>query len=185
MICGVMEPSRGKVLTRGRIAGLLEVGAGFHPELTGRENIYLNGSILGMSKTEIERTFDSIVDFSELGHLIDGQVRNYSSGMHSRLAFSVAVHTDCDIFVLDETLAVGDAPFKRKCMRKIMELKNQGLTMFYVGHGRGAVLKLCELGIVLQAGQMAFFGSAKDAVKVLDSGGEEDEMLEAAEEVMA
>ena len=103
--------------TRGRIAGLIEVGAGFHPDLTGRENIYLNGAILGMSEAEIARKFDAIVDFSEMEQFLDSDVRHYSSGMFMRLAFSVAIHTDCDIFLMDEMLAVGDQPFKRKCMR--------------------------------------------------------------------
>src|SRR5262249_49490420 len=129
LISGVMEPTSGKVLTRGRIAGLIEVGAGFHPELTGRENIYLNGAILGMSQTEIERKYDEILDFSEMENFVESTVGNYSSGMFMRLAFAVAVHTDCDIFLMDEMLAVGDQPFRRKCMRKIHELKAEGKTM--------------------------------------------------------
>jgi ABC-type polysaccharide/polyol phosphate transport system ATPase subunit len=174
LISGVMEPTKGKVLTRGRVAGLIEVGAGFHSDLTGRENIFLNGAILGMSQQEIKNKFDSIVDFSEMENFIDGQVGNYSSGMFMRLAFAVAVHTDCDIFLMDEMLSVGDQPFKRKCIRKIHELKNEGKTMFFVSHNTKQVLKLCELGMVLQAGQMTYFGNARDAVKALDFDIDED-----------
>jgi ABC-type polysaccharide/polyol phosphate transport system ATPase subunit len=177
LISGVMEPSSGKVLTRGRIAGLIEVGAGFHADLTGRENIYLNGAILGMTQAEINRKYDSILDFSEMENFVESRVGNYSSGMFMRLAFAVAVHTDCDIFLMDEMLAVGDQPFKRKCMRKIYELKDQGKTMVYVSHNPNQVVKLCELGMVLSAGQVAFFGPANEAVKALgyDFEGEDED----------
>jgi ABC-2 type transport system ATP-binding protein len=176
LISGVMEPTSGKVLTRGRVAGLIEVGAGFHSDLTGRENIFLNGAILGMTQNEIKRKFDSIVDFSEMENFIDGQVGNYSSGMFMRLAFSVAVHTDCDIFLMDEMLAVGDQPFKRKCIRRIHALKEEGKTMFFVSHNTKQVMKLCDLGMVLQAGQLAYLGTSADAVKFL--GFEEDEDID-------
>jgi ABC-2 type transport system ATP-binding protein len=177
LISGVMEPTSGKVLTRGRIAGLIEVGAGFHPDLTGRENIYLNGAILGMSQAEIDRKYDEILAFSEMENFVESTVRNYSSGMFMRLAFSVAVHTDCDIFLMDEMLAVGDQPFRRKCMKKIYELKDQGKTMVYVSHNPNQVVKLCELGMVLSAGQVAFFGPANEAVKALgyDFEGEDED----------
>ncbi len=167
LISGVMSPDEGKVLTRGRIAGLIEVGAGLHPDLSGRENIYLNGAILGMSEAEIESKFDSIVDFSEMEPFLDGEVRHYSSGQFMRLAFATAVHTDCDIFLIDEVLAVGDQPFRKKCMARIRELKDQGRTIVYVSHNPKQVVKLCERGIVLKAGQMAFAGSAEDAVKAI------------------
>jgi ABC-2 type transport system ATP-binding protein len=176
LISGVMQPTSGKVLTRGRVAGLIEVGAGFHSDLTGRENIFLNGAILGMSQQEIKRKFDAIVDFSEMENFIDGQVGNYSSGMFMRLAFAVAVHTDCDIFLMDEMLAVGDQPFKRKCIRRIHALKEEGKTMFFVSHNTKQVMKLCDLGMVLQAGQLAYYGTSTDAVKFL--GFEEDEDID-------
>jgi ABC-2 type transport system ATP-binding protein len=165
-------------LTRGRIAGLIEVGAGLHPDLSGRENIFLNGAILGMSEAEINRKFDSIVAFSELESFLDSEVRHYSSGMFSRLAFAVAVHTECDIFLIDEVLAVGDQPFRRKCMKRIRELKAEGRTMVYVSHSPNQVLNLCEKGLVLEAGRMIFEGSAEDAVKavgyLLDTDTEDD-----------
>ncbi|MGH3506768.1 MAG: ABC transporter ATP-binding protein [Nocardioidaceae bacterium] len=174
LISGVMAPDRGEVWTRGRIAGLIEVGAGFHPDLTGRENIYLNGAILGMSEPEIARKFDAIVDFSEMEQFLDSDVRHYSSGMFMRLAFSVAIHTDCDIFLMDEMLAVGDQPFKRKCMKRIKGLKEDGHTMVYVSHSPRQVLNLCEKGIVLEKGKAGFVGTAKEAVEYLHYSLEED-----------
>ncbi|MEJ7629679.1 MAG: ABC transporter ATP-binding protein [Nocardioidaceae bacterium] len=177
LISGVMEPSAGKVLTRGRIAGLIEVGAGFHPDLTGRENIFLNGAILGMSQAETERKYDGILAFSEMENYVESTVRNYSTGMFMRLAFSVAVHTDCDIFLIDELLAVGDQPFRRKCMKKIFQLKDQGKTMVFVSHNPNQVVKLCELGLVLTGGQVQFFGPASKAVDALgyDFEGEDED----------
>ncbi len=167
LISGVMTPDGGSVLTRGRIAGLIEVGAGLHPDLSGRENVYLNGAILGMSETEIDRKFDSIIAFSELEKFLDTEVRHYSSGMFMRLAFAVAVHTECDIFLIDEVLAVGDQPFRKKCMRRIRELKQEGRTMVYVSHSPAQVLSLCERGLVLEAGRMVFQGTAEEAVKAI------------------
>jgi len=175
LISGVMEPTAGKVLTRGRIAGLIEIGAGFHPDLTGRENIFLNGAILGMSQAEIRRKYDEILAFSEMENFVESSVRNYSSGMFMRLAFAVAVHTDCDIFLMDEMLAVGDQPFRRKCVKKIYELKDQGKTMVYVSHNPNQVVKLCELGMVLSAGQVQFFGQASEAVQTLGYDFEDEE----------
>jgi len=167
LISGVMAPDDGEVLTRGRVAGLIEVGAGFHPELSGRENVYLNAAILGMSEEETDAKFDSIVEFSEMGKFINNEVRHYSSGMFMRLAFAVAIHTECDIFLMDEMLSVGDQPFKRKCMRKIMELKESGKTMVYVSHNPGQVLRVCNRGLVLEKGELVFEGPAEDAVKKL------------------
>ncbi len=167
LISGVMTPDEGEVLTRGRIAGLIEVGAGLHPDLSGRENIYLNGAILGMSEAEINRKFDSILAFSEMEKFLDTEVRHYSSGMFMRLAFATAVHTDCDIFLIDEVLAVGDQPFRKKCIARIQQLKGEGRTMVFVSHNPKQVLKLCERGLVLKAGQVAFEGSAEDAVKAI------------------
>jgi len=175
LISGVMEPTAGKVLTRGRIAGLIEIGAGFHPDLTGRENIFLNGAILGMSQAEIRRKYDEILAFSEMENFVESSVGNYSSGMFMRLAFAVAVHTDCDIFLMDEMLAVGDQPFRRKCVKKIYELKDQGKTMVYVSHNPNQVVKLCELGMVLSAGQVQFFGQASEAVNTLGYDFEDEE----------
>jgi ABC-2 type transport system ATP-binding protein len=167
LISGVMSPDQGRVLTRGRIAGLIEVGAGLHPDLSGRQNVYLNGAILGMSESEINRKFDSIVDFSEVGKFLDTEVRHYSSGMFMRLAFSTAVHTDCDIFLIDEVLAVGDQPFRRKCMKRIKQLKAEGRTMVYVSHNPKQVVNLCTRGLVLKSGEMVYEGSAQGAVEAL------------------
>lgn len=175
LISGVMSPDDGEVLTRGRIAGLIEVGAGLHPDLSGRENIFLNGAILGMTEAEIDRKFDSIVDFSEMEKFLDTEVRHYSSGMFMRLAFATAVHTDCDIFLIDEVLAVGDQPFRKKCMTRIHELKAEGRTMVFVSHNPKQVMKLCERGLVLKAGEMIFDGPAADAVAAVGYSMDVDE----------
>ena len=177
LISGVMSPDEGEVKTRGRIAGLIEIGAGLHPDLTGRENVYLNGAILGMSEAEINRKFDSIVDFSEMEKKLDSETRHYSSGQFMRLAFAVAVHTDCDIFLVDEVLAVGDQPFRKKCMKRILQLKDEGRTMVYVSHNPKQVVRLCEKGLVLQAGKMAFQGTSQEAVDFIeyDLNDEDDE----------
>jgi ABC-type polysaccharide/polyol phosphate transport system ATPase subunit len=175
LISGVMAPDSGEVLTRGRIAGLIEVGAGLHPDLSGRENIFLNGAILGMDEAEIQRKFDSIVDFSEMEKFLDKEVRHYSSGMFMRLAFATAVHTECDIFLIDEVLAVGDQPFRKKCMARIKELKDEGRTMVFVSHNPKQVMKLCERGVVLEAGKMLYEGSAEGAIKALGYDLEDDD----------
>lgn len=185
MIAGVMTPDSGRVLTRGRIAGLIEIGAGFHKDLSGRENIYLNGAILGMTAAEIDSKFDAILEFSEMEKFLDSPVKHYSSGMFMRLAFAVAVHTECEIFLIDEVLAVGDQPFKKKCMEKIRELKDAGRTMIYVSHSPSQVLNLCERGIVLKSGVMAYEGSARGAVKSLGYNEEDDEDGEQDEEPTA
>jgi ABC-2 type transport system ATP-binding protein len=167
LISGVMAPDDGQVLTRGRIAGLIEVGAGLHPDLTGRENIFLNGAILGMSENEIKRKFDSIVEFSEVERFLDTEVRQYSSGMFMRLAFSTAVHTECDIFLIDEVLAVGDQPFRRKCLARIDELWSEGRTIVYVSHNPKQVLKMCKRAIVLKDGGMLYEGETMGAIEAL------------------
>ena len=154
LISGVMSPDSGRVLVRGRIAGLIEVGAGFHPDLTGRENVFLNGAILGMDEATITRRFDQIVAFSEIERFIDTEVKFYSSGMFLRLAFAVAVHTDPEIFLIDEILAVGDAPFQQKCLARIRELRDEGRTLVIVSHDLDMVEKLCERGVVLEHGRM-------------------------------
>ena len=178
VIARVLRPTEGSAEVRGTLAPLLELGAGFDMELSGRENVFLNGAILGMSEAEINRKFDSIVAFSELEKFLDSEVRHYSSGMFSRLAFAVAVHTECDIFLIDEVLAVGDQPFRRKCMKRIRELKAEGRTMVYVSHSPKQVLNLCERGIVLETGRMIFEGSAEEAVRavgyILDTDTEDD-----------
>lgn len=167
MISGVLRPDSGEVLTRGRVAGLIEVGAGFHPDLSGRENIFLNAAILGMSKRETEERFDDIVAFSEIEQFIDTEVKHYSSGMFLRLAFSVAIHTEVDILLIDEILSVGDEPFQKKCLARIRELHAAGKTLVVVSHDLNMVSDLCERGILLQSGKIAFDGDSKDAVRRL------------------
>jgi len=144
IIGGILTPDRGKVHIRGRIAALLELGAGFHPDLTGRENVYLNGSVLGLSEREIDRQFDSIVDFSGIGDFLDTQVKFYSSGMYVRLAFAVAVHSDPDILLVDEVLAVGDEPFQRKCIDKIRDFQEEGRSIILVSHSAEQIVDACD-----------------------------------------
>ncbi|WP_314718078.1 ABC transporter ATP-binding protein [uncultured Actinomyces sp.] len=167
LISGVMQPTAGKIGVRGRMAGLIEVGAGFHPDLTGRENVFLNGAILGMTRTEIEDAFDDIVRFSEIEQFIDTEVRFYSSGMFLRLAFSVAVHTDPDIFLIDEILAVGDEPFQRKCLDRIRQMQEMGRSLVIVSHDLNMVKELCTRGIMLQQGKLVVDDTAEKAVSVL------------------
>ncbi|WP_175985909.1 ABC transporter ATP-binding protein [Microbacterium tenebrionis] len=169
LVSGVLEPDAGVVLTRGRVAGLIEVGAGFHPELSGRENVFLNAAILGMKEEQTRARFDDIVAFSEIGEFIDQEVKHYSSGMFMRLAFSVAIHVDLDILLVDEVLSVGDAPFRAKCTQKIKELTQKGVTMLVVSHDLGMVEDLCERGIVLRSGKKVFDGDVKEAVEMLRS----------------
>jgi ABC-2 type transport system ATP-binding protein len=164
LISGVMQPTSGSVRVRGRIAGLIEVGAGFHPDLTGRENVFLNGAILGMDEATITARFDDIVAFSEIERFIDTEVKHYSSGMFLRLAFAVAVHTDPEIFLIDEILSVGDEPFQRKCLERIRQLRDEGRTLVVVSHDLDMVAQLCQRGIVLQHGQAIFDGPAAEAV---------------------
>lgn len=158
LISGVMGPDSGSVLVRGRIAGLIDVGAGLHPELTGRENVFLNGAILGMTEREIERKFDSIVEFSGVERFLDGQVKFYSSGMFMRLAFAIAAHTEPDIFLIDEVLAVGDPPFRRKCLARIRELRDEGRTMVVVAHDIKMLTELCDRGVLMRDGCVIFDG---------------------------
>lgn len=167
LISGVMHPDEGNILTGGRIAGLIEVGAGFHPDLTGRDNVYLNAAILGMSKEQIEEKFDEIVAFSEIGDFIDTEVKFYSSGMYLRLAFAVAVHTDPEIFLVDEILAVGDEPFQKKCIAKIKELSAEGKTLVVVSHDFDLVAKICERGVVLDHGTKEFDGQIDQAIEFM------------------
>ncbi len=158
----ITSPTEGRVTTRGRVASLLEVGTGFHPELTGRENIYLNGAILGMSRFEIDRQFDEIVAFAEIDKFLDTPVKRYSSGMYVRLAFSVAAHLDVDILIVDEVLAVGDQAFQRKCIGKMSAVSQTGKTVLFVSHNMGAVNSLCSRCIVLAAGKLFRDGSTAE-----------------------
>ena len=168
MINGVMRPDEGSILTRGRIAGLIATGAGFHNQLTGRENLYLNAAILGMSEQEIKRKFDSIVDFADLGATLDGPVGHYSSGQKARLGFAIAIHVDSDIFLADEVLAVGDKPFRVKCMKKMREIRKSGdRTLFYVSHSPESVIKMCDRVLVLEKGRLGFDGDPVEAVHYL------------------
>ncbi|GAA1913878.1 ABC transporter ATP-binding protein [Arthrobacter gandavensis] len=163
-ISGVMRPDTGTVGTRGRVAGLIEVGAGFHHDLSGRDNVYLNGAILGMTEQEIDEKFDSIVEFSEIGQFIDTEVKFYSSGMYLRLAFSVAVHTDPEVFLVDEILAVGDEPFQKKCIDKIKELAGEGKTLVVVSHDLDLVSRICERGVLLEHGQIVMDAPVREVV---------------------
>lgn len=160
----VTEPSEGEVEIRGRVGSLLEVGTGFHPELTGRENIYLNGAILGMKRQEIDRKFDEIVAFSGVEKFIDTPVKRYSSGMYLRLAFSVAAHLEPEILVVDEVLAVGDADFQRKCLGKMSDVAQEGRTVLFVSHNMSAILRLTEETIVLDHGRLVYRAPTEDAV---------------------
>jgi ABC-2 type transport system ATP-binding protein len=175
MINGVMKPDRGEVLTRGRIAGLIATGAGFHPQITGRDNVYLNAAILGMSEAETDRKFDQIVEFADVGKFLDTPVGHYSSGMFARLGFAVAVHTDCDIFLIDEVLAVGDKPFKRKCMARMQEIRAEGRTMVYVSHAAGSVRKMCDRVLVLEKGTLGYDGPVDEGIRYLQYDDEPDE----------
>jgi ABC-2 type transport system ATP-binding protein len=167
LISGVMTPDTGTVLTRGRIAGLIATGAGFHPQLTGRENIYLNAAIIGMSEAETKRKFDQIIEFADIGKFLDTPVGHYSSGMFSRLGFAVAVHADSDIFLVDEVLAVGDRPFKRKCMKRMREVKAEGRTLFYVSHSPESVRRMCDRALVLVNGKLGFDGKVDEGIHFL------------------
>ncbi len=167
LISGVMRPDEGSVRVRGRVAGLIDVGAGLHPELTGRENVYLNGAILGMSREEIARKFDAIVEFSGVERFLDDQVKFYSSGMFMRLAFSIAAHTEPDVFLIDEVLAVGDPPFREKCLERIRELRGEGRTMVVVAHDIRMLVDLCDRGITMRQGRLIFDGATEEAGRLV------------------
>lgn len=159
----IVEPTSGRISINGRVASLLEVGTGFHPELTGRENVFLNGAILGMRHQEIKRRFDEIVAFAEVEKFLDTQVKHYSSGMYMRLAFAVAAHLDPEVLIVDEVLAVGDAQFQKKCLGKMDELSSAGRTVLFVTHNMEAIAALCNRGIVLSQGEVVFNGDALGA----------------------
>lgn len=160
----ITEPTTGRVSIKGRIASLLEVGTGFHPELTGRENIFLNGTILGMTRAEIKQKFDEIVAFAEIDKYLDTPVKRYSSGMYVRLAFAVAAHLEPEILVVDEVLAVGDAQFQKKCLGKMEDVGREGRTVLFVSHNMGAIERLTEKSLLLQNGCMRYFGETADAI---------------------
>jgi ABC-2 type transport system ATP-binding protein len=176
LISGVMRPDAGEVLTRGRIAGLIATGAGFHPQLTGRENVFLNAAILGMTEAETNRKFDDIVEFADVGKFLDTPVGHYSSGMFSRLGFAVAVHTDSDIFLVDEVLAVGDKPFKRKCIERMEQIKKEGRTLFYVSHSAPSVRRMCDRVLVLEKGVLGFDGPVREGIRYLKYDNDPDDV---------
>jgi ABC-2 type transport system ATP-binding protein len=165
VIGGILTPDEGWVERRGRLAALLELGAGFHGDLTGRENVYLNASILGLTRRQTDAYFDAIVDFSGIERFIDTQVKFYSSGMYVRLAFAVAVHVDPDILLVDEVLAVGDEPFQRKCMERIKQFQREGRTIVFVTHGLDQVRQLCDRVIMLERGEVVVDGTPVDALR--------------------
>jgi ABC-2 type transport system ATP-binding protein len=167
MIGGILQPTSGSVHLRGRLAALLELGAGFHPDLTGRENVYLNASILGLSRKQTDLHFDAMVDFSGIEPFIDTQVKFYSSGMYVRLAFAVAVHVDPDILLVDEVLAVGDEQFQRKCLERIRGFQHEGRTIVLVTHGLDMVADFCDRAVVLEHGKVAVDGTPREALRAL------------------
>jgi ABC-2 type transport system ATP-binding protein len=169
LVSGVLKPDEGRVFTRGRVAGLIEVGAGFHPDLTGRENVFLNAAILGMTEKETRERFDEIVAFSEIGDFIDQEVKHYSSGMFMRLAFSVAIHVQLDVLLVDEVLSVGDAPFRAKCNKKLKELAERGVTMMVVSHSKNTVRSLCTRGVVIRKGNVIFDGPIDEALTHIET----------------
>lgn len=176
LISQVTAPTKGKIYINGRITSMLEVGTGFHPELTGRENIYLNGAILGMKKEEIEGKMEEIIEFSECRKFIDTPVKRYSSGMYVKLAFSVAAHLDSEIMIMDEVLAVGDMKFQEKCLNKMMDVsQNEGRTILYVSHNMNTVRKLCRRCVLLEHGKVKFDGDSNQAIEMyLDRSLEKD-----------
>jgi len=176
----ITEPSEGRVTMKGRVASLLEVGTGFHPELTGYENIYLNGAILGMTHAEIRRKFDEIVAFAEVEKFLDTPVKRYSSGMYVRLAFALAAHLEPEILILDEVLAVGDAQFQKKCLNQMATVTSNGRTVLFVSHNMGAVKRICSTSIVLSSGTLQFRGETAEAIHRYSAGMTEDASISRA-----
>lgn len=164
LVTRITAPTTGRIYLNGRVASMLEVGTGFHPELTGRENVYLNGAILGMSKKEIEAKMEDIIEFSECRQFIDTPVKRYSSGMYVKLAFSVAAHLDSEIMIMDEVLAVGDVAFQNKCIKKMREVADSGRTILYVSHNMSTIRSLCDRCIVLSKGKVIFSGEVEEAI---------------------
>lgn len=165
LIAGVTQPTKGEIKTHGKIAPLIELGAGFHPELTGRENIFLNGIILGMSRAEVKNRFKQIVNFAELWDFIDQPVKHYSSGMYLRLAFAVAVHTEPEILLIDEILAVGDGNFQEKCFKKMDEFKQKQVTIIYVSHNMESVKSFCDKVLYIKQSKMICYGEVEEVIK--------------------
>jgi ABC-2 type transport system ATP-binding protein len=182
LIGGIIDPTSGAVLRRGRVAALLELGAGFHPDLSGRANVYINAAILGLSTAETDAVFDDIVEFSGIGEFIETQVKFYSSGMYVRLAFAVAVHSDPDLLLVDEVLAVGDEPFQQKCMNKIREFQREGRTIVLVSHSAEQVADVCTRAVVLDAGHIVHDGDVGEGIRVLREGYERDRVAAAEKE---
>lgn len=175
LLSRITEPTDGRIKINGRVASLLEVGTGFHPELTGRENIFLNGAILGMSRREIQRKFDEIVEFAEVERFLDTPVKRYSSGMYVRLAFAVAAHLEPEILIVDEVLAVGDSEFQKKCLGKMDAVSQSGRTVLFVSHNMLAVQKLCQTALLLESGRLSMAGSVDDCInKYLVAAGTSD-----------
>jgi len=164
IVCGILQPTSGRIVTRGRIAALLELGAGFNPEFTGRENVYLNGEILGLSRTEIDKAMPAIEAFAEIGEFIERPVKEYSSGMYVRLAFATAIHVDPEILIVDEALAVGDAVFANRCVRKFQELRERKITVLFVSHDLGLVKQLSDRAILLLHGKIEAEGAPRDVI---------------------
>ncbi|HAB65759.1 MAG TPA: hypothetical protein DCE23_00180 [Firmicutes bacterium] len=166
----IIYPNKGKIITNGKLTSLLELGAGFHPDFSGRENIYFNASIFGLTKKEIDNRLDKIIEFSELGSYIDNPVRTYSSGMYMRLAFSVAINVDAEILLVDEILSVGDQHFQEKCLNKMKELRNEGKTMVFVTHSMGQVKELCNRAVWLSNGKIKMDGNPDEVVEAYIEG---------------
>ena len=174
VISRITEPSAGSVILKGRVSSLLEVGTGFHPELSGRENIFLNGAILGMSRSEVLRKFDEIVAFAEVERFLDTPVKRFSSGMYVRLAFAVAAHLEPEILVVDEVIAVGDASFQKKCLGRLEDVSKEGRTVIFVSHNMGALLGLCSRAVLLNHGKIQMDGPAQDVVRQYIESGKEN-----------
>lgn len=167
VVGGIIDPTDGEVARRGRIAALLELGAGFHPDLSGRENVFLNAAILGLSRQQTSASFESIMEFAEIGDFIDTQVKFYSSGMYVRLAFAIAVHADPDLLLVDEVLAVGDERFQAKCIEKIQEFQSEGRTILLVSHAPALVASICSRVVVLSRGEIVHDGDIREGIEVL------------------
>jgi len=165
IILGITRPTRGKIKVNGRIAGLLELGSGFHQDLTGRENIYLNGSVLGLKREEINRHINSVIDFADIGDFIDAPVRTYSAGMYLRLGFATVVHVEPEILIIDEVLAVGDESFQEKCLRKVREFKKEGKTIIMVSHNLNIIAEYSDRVFCLNGGSIPFIGNSQDVIR--------------------
>lgn len=165
MLNGIFWPDKGRIVVRGKLGALIAAGAGFHPDLTGRENIYLNGAILGMNRVELNKKFDSIVEFSGFQEFLDTPVKHYSSGMYVRLGFAIAIHCDLDIFLVDEALAVGDLNFQKKCIERIKVLKSQGTTILFVSHSIQQMQEVCDRSIFLHKGEVRAYGQTGEVIK--------------------